>query len=336
MKKKGGTVIDPESFFRNKIDNMLVTASWVEEVKDNLGVTAVSQIWDEKPAWYFWLSRFSGAYQLQLESAADDAPRAPAGIFSVKYYPSAQESVFSTFSTEERAVVQSPLFDQTNTPRYEEKDRIPESLFTVATVFYSTTADDSQACLSFQALTSMRMVYSAPCIQSFSSVAQTRRFLPGETDRQVPAWELGYALFDRLVGFYAFYSKNAPVRLTLTRAPGFEYVFDSGGYRCIDTEDVHVYSLTLFFGRDPQKKTFPGTAPADWLEEDAQETLLDRLYGPLEKPVPEEGHALVGKTAVNPSWWTLARACYSSSLASTCGCEHDHGASCHLALGRGR
>lgn len=330
MKKREGTTIDPESFFRNKIDNMLVTASWVEEVRDDLGITAVSQIWDEKPAWYFWLSRFQGAYQLQLESAGDD-PQAPAGIFSLKYYPSTQESVFPAFSAEERAVVQSPLFDHTNTPRYEERGRIPESLFNVATVFYSTTADDSQACLSFQALTSMRMVYKSPSVQSFPSVAQTKRFERGETDRQVPAWELGYAFFDRLAGFYAFYSKNAPGRVMLTRSPGFEYIFDSdGGFQCIDTDDIHAYSLNLFFGSGYQNRgALPQTAVTDWLEEDTQETLFDRVYGPHENPRSDDRLPLPN-TAVNPSWWTLARASYKSSLASTCGCEHGHGASCNL------
>jgi hypothetical protein len=327
LKKKEGTAIDPESFFRNKVDNMLVTASWVEEVRDDLGITGVSQIWDDRPAWYFWLSRFRGAYQLQLESASDD-PYAPAGIFSLKYYPSAQERVFPAFSAEERAVVQSPLFDHTNTPRYEERGRIPESLFNVATVFFSTTADDKQACLCFQALTSMRMVYKSAGVQSFSSVAQTRRFTRGETDRQVPAWELGYALFDRLAGFYTFYSKNTPVRIVLTRSPGFEYVFDgSAGFQCVDTDDIHVYSLNLFFGAGHQNGgAFPGTAVADWLEEDAQETLFDRRYGPHENPGTDR--LPLPDTAVNPSWWTLARACYSSSLASTCGCEH--GSSCNL------
>lgn len=309
---------------------MLVTASWVEEVKDALGITGVSQIWDERPAWYLWMSQFRGAYQFQLEAAYDD-PHIPAGIFSIKYYPVRGENVFPSFSAEERAVVQSPLFDRTRTPRYEDRDKIPESLFNVATVSFSTTADDTRACLSFQALTSMRVVCNAPCVQSFSSVAQTRRFTKGETDRDVPAWEVGYALFDRLVGFYTFYSKNPPARIIMTRSPGFQYVFDNdSGFQCIDAKGTHVYSLNIFFGAGHQNdEAFAGTVVAGWLEEDAQEMIFDRRYGADEKP--ESEHPLLLDTAVNPSWWTLARARYKSSLASSCGCEHDdHGPSCCL------
>ena len=61
------TIIDYEEFFRNKIDTLLVKASWVDAVKSVTGLKAVSQIWGEKPAWYFWISNTPGVYALQLE-----------------------------------------------------------------------------------------------------------------------------------------------------------------------------------------------------------------------------------------------------------------------------
>jgi len=43
------TGIECESFFQNKIDSMLVTTSWVDELKDLLEMEAVSQIWGKVP-----------------------------------------------------------------------------------------------------------------------------------------------------------------------------------------------------------------------------------------------------------------------------------------------
>jgi hypothetical protein len=61
-----------ESFFQNKVNSMLVTTSWVDDLKDLLGMEAVSQIWGEVPAWYMWFSDAQGAYRLQLADAMTD------------------------------------------------------------------------------------------------------------------------------------------------------------------------------------------------------------------------------------------------------------------------
>ncbi len=89
---------DTENFFRNTIENILVTASWVERVKHLTGLKAVSQIWGQKPAWYFWVKNMSGAYSLQLEKSATekrDDLNWHNGNFSIKYYPHPQEEVFT-------------------------------------------------------------------------------------------------------------------------------------------------------------------------------------------------------------------------------------------------
>ena len=299
---------------------MLVTASWVDEVRETLGITGVSQIWDEKPAWYFWVSGLQGAYQLQLESADIDE-QAAAGVFIIKYYPSPLDRVFSAFSAEECALVQGAYFDHTNTPRYEKREQIPANLFNVASIIFSALPDNPRASLSFQALTTTRVVHRTG---PGSGSNCNRR------DRQVPSWELGFALFERLVGLYAFYSKKTPARIALSRSPGFEYIVKPGGeFQCVDTTDIHAYSLSIFFGDGDPHIPWPGSPPGDWMKDDLQEKLFDRIYDPLWEPARPEG--LPGlKTAVNPSWWELARACYASSLASTCGCGHDEGGACVL------
>jgi len=114
------TGIDCESFFQNKINGILVTTSWVDELKDLLGMEAVSQIWGEVPAWYMWLSETHGAYRLELADATTNEknPGDKRGFFSIKCYPFDNTAVFNTFSYEEQVLSRSRFFDDTHTPRY--------------------------------------------------------------------------------------------------------------------------------------------------------------------------------------------------------------------------
>ena len=45
------TAAECESFFQDKVNSMLVTTSWVDDLKDLLGMEAVSQIWGDAPPW---------------------------------------------------------------------------------------------------------------------------------------------------------------------------------------------------------------------------------------------------------------------------------------------
>ena len=91
-----GTITECESFFQNKINGMLVTTSWVDSLKNLLGMEAVSPIWGEVPAWYMWLSNAQGVYHLQLLDALFDenTPANKQGLFSIKCYPFHDASVF--------------------------------------------------------------------------------------------------------------------------------------------------------------------------------------------------------------------------------------------------
>ena len=95
-----------------------MTTSWIEEVKDLLGMEAVSQIWGEVPAWYLWLSDAHGVYRLQLEDAVNEEknPANRQGYFSIKCYPFDNTTVFDTFSYEEQVLCRSRFFDDTHTP----------------------------------------------------------------------------------------------------------------------------------------------------------------------------------------------------------------------------
>lgn len=315
-----------ESFFQNKINSMLVMTSWIDELKDLLGIEAVSQIWGEVPAWYMWLSDAHGVYRLQLAEATNQEknPANKQGFFSIKCYPFNNSAVFNTFSYEEQVLSRSGFFDDTHTPRFEENERISDSLFNVAGMEYRVTRDDTMACFSLESLDSLRYIYTAETEQHFDLIGKRRSYRKGEVGRSVPGWQLGYPVFDRLLCMYAFYSKAKPIRVRITRSPGFEY---SHTGECLNASDTHRLAASVFFASPHRPDMGLHLNKSDILEPEEEpgqvEILLDRAFpcGHLHLPEKMASLQTIEGARVNPLWWSLAQTEYSSNLASTCGCH---------------
>jgi len=324
------TITDCESFFQNEINSMLVTTSWVDNLKDLLGVEAVSQIWGDVPAWYMWLSDALGVYQLQLVDAGFDenSPAIKQGFFSIKCYPFHNATVFDAFSYEEQYLSQSGFFDDTHTPRFEEKEKIPDSLFNVAAMEYRVNEDDTMACFTLDSLDTMRCVYPEETVLNFDLINKSRRYTKGETGRSVPGWKLGYPVFDRLLSMYAFYSKTKPVRLRITRSPGFEYVHTGNQlFECVDTPDTHRLSASVFFASQGSPDHNVNLNELDMVVQESEqsqvEILLDQAFpcGHFHASDKMAFSKIDEDIPVNELWWSLAHTEYKSELASTCGCH---------------
>lgn len=319
-----------ESFFQNKVNNMLVTTSWVDELKELLKVEAVSQIWGEVPAWYMWLPDAPGVYRLQLVDAKtnENSPLNKQGFFSIKCYPFDNTTVFDTFSYEERVLSRSRFFDDTHTPRFEENEKIADPLFNVAAMEYRVNQDETMACFTLESLDTLRCVYPEETVVKFDLIGKSRRYREGEIGRSVPGWQLGYPVFDRLLCMYAFYSKAKPVRVRITRSPGFHYVHSGKhAFDCLDAPDTQQWTASVFFASSSRLDAGCHSDEPDMLTQEADldqtEILFDRTFScghlhHLEKMAFLE---TFGGAAVNPFWWSLAETAYTSTLASTCGCH---------------
>jgi len=304
---------------------MLVTTSWVEKVKGMIGIEAVSQLWEDKPAWYFWISQAPGVYYLQLEEIFDEyweSDDLASGVFTIKCYPHTQGKVFQSFSFEEQSFINSNFFDHTHTPRFEDKEKIPKTLFNVATFELTIDSQENLALFTFEGLDSMRISYNQETLQTYPEIKKEKRYKAGEKGRDVPGYELGYLLFDRILSLYSFYSKTKPARVLLTRSPGFEYVYDSNHtFQCVDTDDITINML--LFAKNSGKKTVKGDKLIEKrLKEGRHKVVFDQQFqcGHLHN----NKNLSVLKTPLNNQWWSLAEADYKSELASTCGCSDHH------------
>lgn len=265
-----------------------------------------------------------GAYSLQLEKSAIDKRdnlNWHKGNFSIKYYPHPREEVYKVFSFQEQCFARSEYFDRTHTPRFEYKEKIPETLFNVATMEYLTSPDGAPVLLSLTSLDALRISWKQETVQKYSMFPEEKVFQQGEIDRNVPGWKLGLELFDRLLSLYSFYSKVKPRRVVMTRSSGFEYVFDTEHTgQCEDSSDLNIYSLNVLFAPETKKVDCSIDDMMDRrCNDESQEVLYDREFlcghshhAPDLLPIP---------AFLNEQWWSLAESDHKSELASTCGCE---------------
>jgi len=225
-------------------------------------------------------------------------------------------------------LTRSELFDETHTPRFEEKEKIPDTLFNVAAMDYRVNQNDTMACFTLESLDSMRCVYPEETVLNFNLLRKIRRYRKGEIGRSVPGWQIGYPVFDRLLCMYAFYSKYKPVRVRITRSTGFEFIHTGNHtFECLKASDVHRLAVSVFFVSPSHHDRGGDIDRPDVLEPDEEpgqvEVLLDQEF-PWGHLHPSERIASLQKVAdtpLNPLWWSLAETKYNSNLTSTCGCH---------------
>jgi hypothetical protein len=315
--------MDFDSFFRNKIENMLITASWVEPVQHMLNLKAVSQVWGDKPEWYIWLAQAPGVYALVLEDAetfkTEDTTLCM-GHFAIKCYPYVDDGIFTAFSSQEQEMAASDLFDETHTPRLEVRERIPETFFAVGSISIILDEAETIALFTVDSLDALRLCVHSVSEGQWPSSANT---VSQGIIRNVPGWQISYPLFDRLIGLYSFQFRQPPVFIGATRSPGFEYLVNAEqNMECRSCTETQQLAASLLF-----LKTSPVTSLVDtiWREPLGPEEkimfmrdLPSSFSNQLSLECPQE-------VPINALWWELANTELKSELSSTCGCcNHPH------------
>jgi hypothetical protein len=287
----------------------------VDAVKQLTGITAVSQVWGDRPEWYLWIADAAGPFDLVLHHTTEFVSgnlTLVQGLFAVKCYPYPERSIFASFSEIEQHLIQCDRFDHTNTPRFEARSEIPDTLFSIGTLTITADAELSFAVLTFETLDYLRVVEGAGKVGPVAGDGS-----PAHPLRNVPGWEIGYPLFDRIIALYAFSCRRPPCYHRLARAPGFEHSLTEG--RQIEirpSPTIRLFSATTVFSDEMDT---PLPARLFGLPElETEEELI------VEKRFPIGCGSLEGfeTPGVNPLWWRLATDEFACELTSTCGCSH--------------
>jgi hypothetical protein len=310
-------IIDFDSFFRNRIENLLIRASWMGDLRKTVGLEGFSQVWTGNAQWYFWLHGAPGAYRLTF-SEGDTVRYGPKnfyeGRFVLKCYPSPIDPGYAGYSAEERLLLSGERFDVTGTPRFEAVGEIPEALFTVGVVSMVIDPQGGPALLTFDSL-------EAFTTYDGRDPASGLRPTSPRVIRNVCGWRHGRPLFDCLVGLYANFHGHPPSFMGAAQSQGFEnWILPSQSTECRSSDTIR--RLALSIGFEGSKKRADDLVERLWRSrlEAGEEVLvsckLPAASGPGNFGVP-------APFTPSPSWWEAARPDFQSDLSSTCGCD-DH------------
>jgi hypothetical protein len=306
---------DREAFFRSWIDTLFLKASWIDSVKQLTGINAVSQVWGERPEWYLWIAGAAGPYNLSLHHTSaivSDGGILQQGLFAIKCYPYRDTPLFSSFSEAERQLIQSGRFDHTNTPCFEAQTQIPETFFSIGTLTITANVEGSFAALTFEAMDAFRLFQGCDSTHERPADGLTPKML-----RNVPGWEIGYPLFDRINALHAFSARCAPCYYRLTRTRGFEHlVSPEQKIEVRPSPTCRLISASVLFSAetDSDKRLI-----AEWITdlEAGDEILVEKKF-----QIGSESSGECQDIGVNMLWWRLANAEFKCCLNSTCGCSH--------------
>ena len=289
---------------------MFITASWFPELKNYLGLRGVSPVWQDTPAYYFWIDGSPCVFSLELGHAESEMGLVEELIhcdFLVRAFPFRNTDLYNGFSEDEKTALIGPVFDGSNTPCFERLEDLNKNLFIVSRIDWLYGKSGSWGLFSLNAL----------------DLHVTRRDDCRTILRKVPSWEISLPLFDILNSLYALYSKQRPRRARLVSKSGLEYAVTSAGeIKFVENDAIKDLQLTSLF----VDKTGSGEIEAFSLFEtrlagNTVETIFDRTFQLTDSP--DKGLILPGSENIGGKWWTMDAENFHSSMTCPCGCNHD-------------
>jgi hypothetical protein len=256
---------------------------------------------------------------LETEEKKRDGEPLYHAVFAVKCYPYPHDTCFPAFSFLDQTLIQSRFFDETTTPVFEYREKIPSDLFNVAMLEITMDGEANIARFCMETLDTLRSRYAFETDQSFPMVETVRKFGVGEIDRDIPGVEIAYPLFDCLMCLYANAGKQAPIQIQCSKTPGFEFVIESGGVKATPKKAINGYRLAVVCAAaDRKDPANHAPLPIDWGEHE-DDIFYKRMF-PCGHFHDDEADANL-PVSINKKWWSLAHGQYVSELASSCGCH---------------
>ncbi|MFH0957245.1 MAG: hypothetical protein V1897_00940 [Pseudomonadota bacterium] len=302
---------------------MLITASWFPDLKNVVGLQGVSQVWQDNPSYYLWLKGVPCVFQLECNEAHykdgfDE--RLIYSAFSVRAFPFRNTDLYLGFSEYEKKVLNSPIFDGSNTPSFDHLQDLDKNLFLVSGIEWIFPEN---ACWNLFTMNA----FDLSVIRSHSSPVDPLNLSsePSSTiSRRVPSWEISLPLFDALNTLHVFYSKQKLRNLRVISRNGFEYVvsFD-GKTKLVDRGVIKNLEVVSLFMNERLFVDDGITGLLDQrFETDFGDVIFDRTFDWNDRS--DNGFILKGSSkAIGRQWWSVAEASFDSSVACPCGCNHD-------------
>lgn len=292
-------------------------------MKKTAGISALSQVWKDYPAYYFWLDNAPCAYFLGLEDSGiekADGAEIATGLFVIKCYPYRNSELFGRFSRVEQRLLLSDHFDGSNTPNFLKFDDIPPYCYSVGTIelAYSFLANANWRGITLESLDSINAVVKMDGHpEGVNENGWQNKLL-----RQIPGWALAYRLFDSLCLIHSFYFQTKPAKTVLRDAVGFETICDESGVVSTRNDDgSRLMSISLEVSEDSDMRS-------EDIDDRVSDSINDHNFLITIKgaPRPEDylnsrKGAFAELPGINPEWWTISSKKFVCDLNTPCGCS---------------
>ena len=176
--------MNPVDLIRERLEACFIFCSYAApEIRKELGIKHLGQVWAQLPSWYFWLDELPGAFMLELRGGAafdldGTACHGAAGV--IRYFPSNEQE--GQWNGVERAMLQDGTFDNTGTPYFDQLEKIAGTeRFVVGTFELHNLGAGHDLLFVYEAM-----------------------------KENLPSAAAGVRLFDRLVGMQAYTSQATP------------------------------------------------------------------------------------------------------------------------------
>ncbi|MDD4145657.1 MAG: hypothetical protein PHS83_00895 [Clostridia bacterium] len=259
-----------------RLVNSFLTACWLQYFSQNKDrqITLYSPIPGTNPGWYFWLKNNSGVMEMIfLDHDQKTTEGTKESHFLLKYYPYPESQYFENLSCGEQIVRLSHIFDDSyveknhdegcacsslhlcshtpkikkGIPHFQERKNIHPSLFSLGKLSFAFTENDlKQITLDSQ---DQLIQYSFEGITILDSNGTPHELVaPGQSDRQMPAWEICWH-FVSILTHDVFPQNNLFVKKCLRKISPGQVFYQGKGDDLWEKEDKSVTQIihTFYF-----------------------------------------------------------------------------------------
>jgi len=251
-----GVIGEPDLGLPGLMENLFIRTFYEPRIKEKIGWVGIAYRAGLPGSWTLRLKGRTGIYCLSYRKKEEEDGWIH-GSFDLQYFPLRDEPLLDCFSIRENLLRQDHGFE--TWVRHLPGDEDPlENAFIVGRILLSVDREEKNLFLSLWS--PLRWVEFRKEGLSLTREDGTRLEVlpPGGKDRNVPAFALSFAFFDRLVQAFAYHFKGGPVHASLKKrkAPVWEI---TGNHEWVPMagRETNEYFVTVGFGSQEGHETDP-------------------------------------------------------------------------------
>ena len=161
----------------------------------------MSPVWQDTPAYYFWIDKAPCVYSLEFSGASRESRLGVEFVDCetlVRAFPFRNSDLYNGFSDIEKEALSGPFFDGSNTPRVECVEKLDKNLFIISRIEWLYPESGLWNIFALNALDSL--ITRGDFSPDDSQLSPDR--MGNSVLRKIPSWRISLPIFDMLNSLY--------------------------------------------------------------------------------------------------------------------------------------